>query len=279
MPINVDETIADMFYLQLPTGGPTQADIWSNLPTGHGANHTCNGLIITPRCDFAHSKSPVLNYLPVVTCEHYLLSMACFPLLEQVLNDAYDALRKKAEALEVEHLLELGIPLGEVLDHAKTARSASQHTTSRQSEKAFREFEAHNDKICSLTELLQKSKLTLEEAQSVFSSKQFARLQQDVIKNNNSDTYFLPPCPALLEVPSVPGPVIQATHHLHRCTGSKVSDQWVTAVQGGSYPLVISLDPVHRAQVMGCCGMQPKKKKKKKNCTGISRSAGHGGRK
>jgi hypothetical protein len=160
--ISVDDTISDMYYAQLPTGRPTQADIWSNLPTGIGNRDTCNGLIITPRCDFVHSKSPVLNYLPIVSLEHYLLSTACFTLLEQVINDARAGLRRTAEALGVEHLLELGIPTGEVLGHIKSIQADPTQTKSRQSEKAFREFETNSRRLEMLAALSHKPMLSLD---------------------------------------------------------------------------------------------------------------------
>ena len=116
------DTVAHMYYLQLPIGGPMQGDIWSRLPAGPLGDEECDGVIITPRCDFAHSKSPVLNFLPILSLENYLVKIACFGLLRNSLSDAYETARKKAKPIEIENLLELGVPIKQTLTIAAKIR-------------------------------------------------------------------------------------------------------------------------------------------------------------
>jgi hypothetical protein len=223
----VDSSIARMYYIQLPTGGPTQGDIWSNLPFANGTNQLCNGLIITPRCDFAHSKSPVLNYLPIVSLEQYLRSAACFPHIEQVLSDTRESVRSKSGPLGVESLFELDIPLDEIGRAIELQRSDPGRPHSKQYEKARLDFEIGSKKIRELSLLLQKPTLTLNEIQSSFSKKRLLSIQRDLIRNNNVDTYFLPPCTGLIEPPS-----LVLLRHIYTCPIAAVDP----SVRGGSLP-------------------------------------------
>jgi hypothetical protein len=150
----VDNTISDMYYIQLPTGGPTQGDIWSNLPSGSGASELCDGLVITPRCDFEHSKSPVLNYLPIITLEKYLLSVACFPQIEQIIGETRDGLRGKVAALNIDYLFDLGVPIDEIQHELGDLRAKGQLAKSKPVEKAIAEFEVGIEKLKILTGLL-----------------------------------------------------------------------------------------------------------------------------
>jgi hypothetical protein len=201
-----------MYYIQLPTGGPTQGDVWSNLPSGPGSNELCDGLVITPRCDFAHSKSPVLNYLPIVNLEKYLLSVACFPHVEQILRETRDGLRSKVGALDVDGLFDIDIPIEEIRDEIKRIHSTSNLPRSRQLEKALAEFETGYEKIQELTALLHKPQLSLGQLRSTINKRRLLTIQRDLIKNNHADTYFLPPCMGLLELPS-----LVLLRHIYTC--------------------------------------------------------------
>jgi hypothetical protein len=208
----VDSTIADMYYIQLPTGGPTQGDIWSNLPSGAGANQLCNGLVITPRCDFAHSKSPVLNYLPIVSLEQHLLSVACFPHIERTLGETRESLRSAVSALSLEGLFDLGVPIEEIRNEAALLRAALSQPRSKQIEKADADFEAGCKKMKEMAALLEKPQLTFSQLQAALNKKRISAIQRDLIKNNNADTYFLPPCSGLLESPS-----LVLLRHIYTC--------------------------------------------------------------
>jgi hypothetical protein len=200
----VDHTIADMYYVQLPTGGATQGDIWNNLPSGYDESRRCKGIVITPRCDLAHSKSPVINYLPIVTLEDYLQTMGVFPTLHQVLNDAHENLRKKGVDLGLDGLFELGMPVDEI---AKQLGSLSPDPPRgiRQTQfiKARSDFDLLYSKILELRAALKQPSVTVEHIRKYVPHKALQRLQRDLITNNNSDTYFLPPYRNLIDHPSV----------------------------------------------------------------------------
>jgi hypothetical protein len=213
----VDNTIADMYYIQLPTGGPTQGDIWSNLPCIGGSNEPCVGLVITPRCDFSHSKSPVLNYLPIISLEQYVLSVACFPHIERVIGEIREGLRTKVSALNVDSLFDLDVPIEEIRNEVGLLRSASNIPRSKQLERADADFEAGYEKVKELTALLRKPRLTFEQLKIAFNKKRLATIQKDLIKNNNADTYFLPPCIGLLESPS-----LVLLRHIYTCPISTI---------------------------------------------------------
>lgn len=206
----MDNTIADMYYIQLPTGGPTQGDIWSDLPSGNDTNQVCNGLIITPRCDFTHSKSSVLNYLPIISLEEYLISVACFPHIEHVIDEIRDGLRGKADALNVDHLFELGIPIEEIRKEVEL--STSTLPRSKQFEKAKADLEAGHEKMKEMAILLTMPRVTLYQLKLIFTKKRLLHIQRDLVKNNNADTYFLPPCTGLLELPS-----LVLLRHIYTC--------------------------------------------------------------
>ena len=199
----MDDTVTDMYYLQLPTGGPTQADVWSNLPTQSGVQDTCTAIIITPRCDFAHSKSPVINYLPLVPLQQYLLTSACFPLIEQAISDTRDLLKSKSGRLGIAHLFDLNVPLEEIVSNLRSSNTSSSERNERHYSTSLREFNDGWQRYVKLTDIASKEELKLDEIRQFVKNKQFARLQRDIILNNASDSFFLPPCRGLIEEPSV----------------------------------------------------------------------------
>jgi hypothetical protein len=199
----MDPTISDMYYLQLPTGGPTQADVWTDLPTGNPTSETCVGVIITPRCDFAHEKSPVINYLPIIDFEEYVFSTACFGLLEAQLNDARSSLKGKADAAGLSALAELDLPPWELENSLKSEMNNTESFISNHRSKAAKDFLAGIEQINTLEELNAKDRLTPQEMKQQIGTRTFSKLQRDIIKNNSADTYFLPPCDGILPRSSV----------------------------------------------------------------------------
>ena len=200
----VDHTIADMYYVQLPTGGATQGDIWGNLPSGYDENRRCKGIVITPRCDLAHSKSPVINYLPIVTVQDYLQTTGIFPALHQVLADANESLRKKGADMGLDALFELAVPIDEI---AKEVRSlppnSPQGVRQNKFTKAMADFDLLYTKILELRAVVEEPSVPIEHIRKYVPYRVLQRLQRDLIKNNTSDTYFLPPYGNLIENPSV----------------------------------------------------------------------------
>ncbi len=186
----VDDSVTDMYYLQLPTGGPTQADVWTNLPTQRGVKDICTGIIITPRCDFAHSKSPVVNYLPLVPLQQYLLTSACFPLIEQAISDTRDLLKSKSARLGIAHLFDLNVPLEEIVSILRSSNTSSSERNEKHYSTSIREFNDGWQRYVKLTDINNKDELQLDEMRQFVKNKQFMRLQRDIISNNASDSFF-----------------------------------------------------------------------------------------
>lgn len=201
--IHLDGTIADAYYLQLPTGGATQGDIWINLPAGPDGTSGCDGVIITPRCDFAHCKSPVINYLPIVSLEQYLLTIGCFSLIEQYISDTHDLLRSKSRFLGIETLFELGVPVAEILHTVGGLIHSGDERSTKRFNSAKDEFANIASKLTVARQLLLEDNLTMDQVRCIASAKRFDRLQRDLIRNNAIDTYFIPPCSNLIASPSI----------------------------------------------------------------------------
>lgn len=208
----MDSTIADMYYVQLPTGGPTQGDVWAGLPAANVTDDPCCGLVITPRCDFAHSKAPVLNYLPIVSLEKYLCSTVCFPHLEHLAGDIRDGLRSKVAALNIDHLFDLDIPLQEIRAEISQLETNTISANAKQIDRAKLEFEVAYQKLQEFASLQNRSELSKAELIGAFNKRKLFSIQRDLIKNNSVDTYFLPPCSPLLNSPS-----LVLLRHIYTC--------------------------------------------------------------
>jgi hypothetical protein len=225
-----DDSVTDMYYLQLPTGGPTQADVWTNLPTQHGVGDTCTGMIITPRCDFAHSKSPVVNYLPLVPLRQYLLTSACFPLVEQAITDTRDFLKSKSNRLGIAHLFDLNLPLEEIVSNLRSSNTSSSERSEKHYSACLREFNDGWQRYVTLTGIASKDELKIEEIKQFVKNKQFVRLQRDIILNNSSDSFFIPSCRGLIEEPSV-----VLLRHIYTCD-IELLDERSRSMLGGKSP-------------------------------------------
>lgn len=201
--LHTDRTIADGYYTQLPTGGATQGDIWTNLPSGSDSARFCSGVIITPRCDFAHANSPVINYLPIISLEEYILSIGVFPFVEQFIANNLNMLRQKAADLDVDVYFELDLPADEILRVVQKLDAPEDNRRLKKFESARTEFQLIADKISYASSLMAKKCLTMSELSIVLTRKNFNNFQRDLIRNNNSDTYFLPPCQNLLPTGSI----------------------------------------------------------------------------
>jgi hypothetical protein len=103
--------VASAYYLRMPAGALTQGDIWSGLPSIYRSDRKTLGMVITPRCDFAHDKAPVINYLPLMPFDDYFLFEGGCELMEQELRRAADVVHTRAELLGIEQLLEGGVEL------------------------------------------------------------------------------------------------------------------------------------------------------------------------
>ncbi|MEM7244636.1 MAG: hypothetical protein AAF533_04800 [Acidobacteriota bacterium] len=70
--------LSEMFYKHFPIGKVSSGDIYSGLPTfGLLPQERASGIIITPACDLAQSKTPTATYLPIVSIGEYLCTRDC----------------------------------------------------------------------------------------------------------------------------------------------------------------------------------------------------------
>jgi hypothetical protein len=194
--------IEEAYYLRLPSGSPMQGDIWSNLPLPYSSPAVCIGILITPRCDLVHDKTPAANYLPLFTFEEFMASQGNFELLEQELQDAREALRRAAEPLRMREAVELELPTTPLLASltASMEEKASEFgiPTSRL-EKYVDAFSAAESRIENLKALLAQSRVTNSDVAPLCSSRLLMKYKLAVARNTIGDLHFLPPCQPLLD--------------------------------------------------------------------------------
>ncbi len=72
MPVTKLKVSAKDYYDFLPSPPHRTGDIWTNLPTfGLLKQKFCSGVIITPACDLANSKTETVTYLPIIKIEDW----------------------------------------------------------------------------------------------------------------------------------------------------------------------------------------------------------------
>jgi hypothetical protein len=205
-PHAVMKWIQDAYYLRLPAGPPMQGDIWRNLPLPYHDPPSGMGIVITPRCDLAHDKSPVVNYLALFELNDFLEALGGFDLLEQEFQNAKEALRRSAEPLHLSELIGLALPVDEALAaiQANVEQKALELKTSvARLQIGIREFEGCSRRVDRIRSCLGKSRLTVAEIVELAGGKAVTRYKLDVARNAVVDLHFLPPCPPLLERPCV----------------------------------------------------------------------------
>lgn len=78
------------YYDLLPQPPHRTGDIWSNLPTfGLLKQKFCSGIIITPACDLANSKTETATYLPIMKVEDWFYHQQFYIEVKKELNDLF----------------------------------------------------------------------------------------------------------------------------------------------------------------------------------------------
>lgn len=198
--------IEEAYYLRLPPGSPMQGDIWSNLPLPYSVPNTCAGILITPRCDLVHDKTPFANYLPLLSLEEFMASHGNFELLETELQDAREALKRAAEPLGIREVVELELPTASLIDSLmkNLQEKASEFgiPASRLS-KHLGAFSAAESRIDEVITLLAGVRVNDADVAPLCSSRAVLKYKLAVARNTVGDLHFLPPCPPFLESPCV----------------------------------------------------------------------------
>ena len=191
----------DSFYLRVPPGPPTQGDIWTGLSWWAGQAYTCTGLIITPRCDFSHDKTPVVNYLPIVSISDFIQSDGGFRLISREIKKVDEAFKIAARDARVTPFVELGLDVAQI---AEIKRSESEGPTgSAKLEKQINALLEHENRKKSLKAAFASKRLDDGELKDRVSEKDLTKFLHEVVRNNTADVHFMPPCPHLLPSPSV----------------------------------------------------------------------------
>jgi hypothetical protein len=192
------------YFVKMPSGPPAQGDIWTALPCVFPEPIQCMGIIITPRCDLSHDKTPVVNYLPILSLDKYMAVQGGHSLVGQEISRCQDALRNAAGPLKMLELLELGIAPERLVELAASDMEGEMDTRARdRAVQQLNAFRGYADKINLLKSRLETSTLTLQELNSLVSEKAIRRYKLEIVRNTIIDLHFIPPCHPLMEDPSV----------------------------------------------------------------------------
>ena len=187
------------YYITIPSGSPMQGDIWTNLPF-----YECDlpfrfALLITPKCDFAHEKTKVFNYIPALSINEYMSYQGYSRLLNEELNRKLNALYNLNIQLFSYALLEIGASKKDVCKKMRAECSAGDKKTIAKIDK----FEVLTKEIMLLRQLIDRHKLNKMEIESTIKEKDVKRHLDQIVRNQITDLHFLPACPPFLENPSV----------------------------------------------------------------------------
>lgn len=190
------------YYLLIPAGIPTQGDIWTNLPFPAFDIDFKIGLLITPKCDFAHEKTKVFNYVPALDFDEYLTHFGYSRILSEEFNRQKNALKGLNLQLPSFSLLEIGVSEAAVLDRMK--KELSDRTGSdKKNKKQFDKFEEIVSNITRIKRLMAGYKIDKNDASHLIRSKDIAKHREMVIRNQVVDLHFLPSYPPLIYKPLV----------------------------------------------------------------------------
>ena len=192
----------DDFYLRMPSGPPTQGDVWTGLSWWADQASACTGLIITPRCDFSHDKTPVVNYLPVVSLPEFIRSDGGFRLISRELKRVDDAFRNAARGVGVTPFIELGMGVAEIADIVRSAPDALAVGAAKL-QKQFITLLDQESRRKTLEAAFGSKRLSDDDLKNLIAEKELTKYLHEIMRNNVSDIHFIPPCPHLLPSPSV----------------------------------------------------------------------------
>lgn len=209
-------------------GRLTQGTIFCGALAEDYKNDPVWGLVITARCDTAHDKTPILNYLPVVRVEDWLKRHGGLIVANRATTDVivrFTALLSQrglsASLLEVHGAAEI------VSVHFESPASLVGKEGLRLSKEIARarECAAQLDKLGSL---LSSTKTTIQDMSDLLRShrKLVQSLLNELLGHRVAGYYFLPDIGTLTEQGSNLGYVVllREVHHLSRELAAKLVD-------------------------------------------------------
>lgn len=209
-------------------GRITQGTVFCGGYAEHYSGLPVWGLVITARCDTAHEKTPIVNYLPVVTMEDWLLGHGGLLSIDREAADVRNRFKSllakhqlSASLLEVHtpnEIAKLHFPVREEVDDAKVTKEAKDALEARD--------------IASLLNQLQRclgsplpNRPEIQEA--VCSCRRSVEaVVKELISHRLNGYYFLPTLGGLTEKFSQKGYVVflREVHHLPREGVAKLVD-------------------------------------------------------
>jgi hypothetical protein len=196
--------LEDRYYQLLPTGPVAQGDVWLGLPGEPLLAQSVAGLVITPRCDLAHGKAKVLNYLPIIPLDDILPFVGGIDLLQGELSNTVQTLRNLADKLGVVELFEVG-ELGEILHAAISTQieAASTDKSRKNLEMQKEKFSKTLIRADALREAIEASMSTSDTVRQFVPEQALLKFRKDAARNRISDLHFLPPYTDLIPRPAV----------------------------------------------------------------------------
>lgn len=190
---------SQLFYLQFPSGNPTQGDVFSGLQRSTHSPDTGLGVIITPRCDLANDKARIVNYLPVVSLNEFFATEASYDLLDRAKGELLDSLKKQIKKTPAAlGLLAIGVPPDDV--ESQMAGLGQQEACSPGDLKHLKEAA---EKWRRIREHEKRESLPLSLLDGIVSAQDIRRKKTSLIKNNQSTVHFFPPSPPHIPEPSL----------------------------------------------------------------------------
>jgi hypothetical protein len=186
----------------MPSGEPTQGDIWTNLPYPTFNIAFKIGLLITPRCDFAHEKAKVFSYVPALDFDTYLERFGYSRILSEEINRQHNALKDLDVDLPSFSLMEIGVPVTEVLRKTR-AELLGPNEVSTKTKAHFAKFEKVVTTIKDIKRLMAKGTIAKNEAVELIRQKDILRHSEMIVRNQISDLHFMPSCPPVIEKPLI----------------------------------------------------------------------------
>ena len=192
-------TAGKKYYLSIPSGDPSQGDIWTNLPFFDFDMPLKHSLLITPRCDFAHEKAKVFNYIPATSLNDYMVCHGFSRLLIEELNRKIIALHHLDIPLSAYAFLGIGVSEKVVLEKMKDEFDPND----KKVKKKIKKYEELIGQISSIRKVYDQKTINNSEIKAVVKDKEIKRHIDLVIRNQINDLHFLPAFPPLLTEPSV----------------------------------------------------------------------------